>query len=254
MFLKTFSMNPIPKDLSNYMQKQYPKGQYYSVYFRRNGFPEAGFSGYGIHRELEMLGFQNIIVSPTNIPTSSRERLRKTDEVDSRKLARELENDSLSGIYIEELLELRARLLKTVKSLRKYSFEYNMDEDIKLLIGIPGIWFITAITLYTEIMNIERFTSLDKIASYIGLVPTTKSSGEKEKVLGLTVQYNRYLRSLLIESSWVAIRKDPALTLAYNDYTKRMSKQESIIRIAKKLLNRIYYVLKNKKEYVYSIV
>ncbi len=320
--LKTFSMNPEPKELNNYMEKKYPNGNYYSVY-------EAGFSGYGIHRELEKLGFNNIIVSPTQIPTSSSERLRKTDEVDSRKLARELENNSLTGIYIptllqqemrslcrlryqttkkqtriknqiksyldfyghkipanyeiqhwsirfiehlkdlifeyeigkeqleiyiEELLELRVILLKIVKDLRKYTLEYKIEKDIKLLVGIPGIGFITAITLYTEIMDIERFSNSDKIDSYIGLVPSTRSSGEKEKVLGLSVQFNRYLCSLLIESAWVTIRKDPVLTLAYNKYTQRMSKQEAIIRIAKKLLNRIYYVLKNKKEYVYSVI
>ncbi len=77
---------------------------------------------------------------------------------------------------------------------------------------------------------------------------------KRRKYLGLSFQFNRYLRSLLIESAWVAIRKDPALTLAYNNFLIRLSAQEAIVRIAKKLLNRIYYVLKNEKEYIYSVV
>ena len=58
----------------------------------------------------------------------------------------------------------------------------------------------------------------------------------------------------MIEAAWIAIRKDPALTACFNEYIKRMSKQEAIIRIAKKLLNRIRTVLKENKEYVCSIV
>ena len=103
-------------------------------------------------------------------------------------------------------------------------------------------------------MDIKRFSNNEKFASYIGIVPATSSSGEKERVLGLTFQFNRYLRSLLIEASWVAVRKDPALTLAYNKYLIRLSSQKAIVRIAKKLLNRIYYVLKNEKEYVCSVI
>jgi len=42
--------------------------------------------------------------------------------------------------------------------------------------------------------------------------------------------------------------------MAFNNYSKRMSKQEAIVRIAKKLLNRIYFVLKNNKEYVCTVI
>ena len=56
-----------------------------------------------------------------------------------------------------------------------------------------------------------------------------------------------------MESSWVAIRQDPALILRYTELNKRMSPNEAIIRIAKKLLNRMRYVLKNETDYVKSI-
>ena len=79
-------------------------------------------------------------------------------------------------------------------------------------------------------------------------------SGEKEKVLGLSNRHNRYLRNMLIESAWVAVRKDPALTLKYSELIRRMSKQEAIIRIAKKLLNRIRFVWKNNTCYSFALV
>jgi hypothetical protein len=74
MELCTFSMNPSPEELVKHMQKHYPKGKYFSVY-------EAGFSGYWIDRKLRAHGIENIVVSPADIPTRSKERTTKSDTI-----------------------------------------------------------------------------------------------------------------------------------------------------------------------------
>ena len=79
-------------------------------------------------------------------------------------------------------------------------------------------------------------------------------SGDRENVLGLTNRAGHQLREKLIEASWTAIRLDPAMTLAFNEYCKRMKKNKAIIKIAKKLLNRIRFVMKNQTEYVTAVV
>ena len=71
---------------------------------------------------------------------------------------------------------------------------------------------------------------------------------------GITRRGHSFLRSAIIESAWMAARIDPALTKSYHDYCKRMEPNKAIIRIARKLLSRIRYVLKNKKAYVCSVV
>jgi hypothetical protein len=48
-------------------------------------------------------------------------------------------------------------------------------------------------------------------ASFIGLIPMTKSSGEKQKVGEITFRAHNFFRSIIIESSWVAVSRDPAL-------------------------------------------
>ena len=58
----------------------------------------------------------------------------------------------------------------------------------------------------------------------------------------------------MIESAWCAIRKDPALLMAYKEFVKRMNYNKAIIKIAKKLLNRIRYVLVNQTKYVTAVV
>jgi transposase len=102
--------------------------------------------------------------------------------------------------------------------------------------------------------DILRFRNLDQLCSFVGLVPSTNSSGEKENVGRITRRNNRFLRSIIVEAAWMASRKDPSLLYSYGLLCKRMEPTEAIIRIAKKLLNRIRYVMKNETEYVHSVI
>jgi transposase len=119
---------------------------------------------------------------------------------------------------------------------------------------IPGIGLVTAIILLTEIGDINRFVGLDPLCDYIGLVPKIYASDQTQHVMGLTHRGNYKLREAIIEASWTAIRKDPALTMAYSEYIKRMNKNKAIIKIARKLINRIRFVMKNQKEYQPAVV
>jgi len=104
-------------------------------------------------------------------------------------------------------------------------------------------------TLFTEIIDMKRFSNIEKLASYVGLVPSMSASGQTEKIKGLTVRKNKYLRYLLIESSWRAIKQDEALFEYYCNISKRMNKKRAIISVARKLLNRIRHVWLTNEEY-----
>jgi transposase len=321
---KAFSQDPCAEKLKNYLVRNFPDANYYSVY-------EAGFCGFSIHRQLESNGIKNIIVNPADIPTTDKERKQKEDRRDSSKLARGLKNGALESIYVmddkaEELRSLvryrkttmkelcrhknrvksllyskgikvppelntaskywskrftnwlnsvelstvngkmvlddtvdtaeflRKKLLKINQQFRSLSKDSEYAKSIQLLRSIPGIGLIVAITFLSELGTITRFKNLDKLCSFVGLVPSTFSSGEKEIVGNITRRSNNQLRSSIVEASWVAIRHDPALTLKYNKLRSRMEPNEAIIRIAKKLLNRIRYVLQNEQEYICSVV
>ena len=94
--LKTFSMNPSPDQLFKYLKSNYPKGIYHIVY-------EVGFSGFWIYRRFNELNIDCIVVNPADIPTAHKEIDRKSDPIDSNKLARELEKGELTPIYIPDL-------------------------------------------------------------------------------------------------------------------------------------------------------
>ena len=108
---KRYTQPPEVRILSNYLQKNLPGGNYYSVY-------EAGYSGYWIHRELQKAGIKNIVVNPADVPTSNKEKRRKTDEVDSRKLVKALYQGQLKGIYVpDEEGDCDKRLTRQSESL-----------------------------------------------------------------------------------------------------------------------------------------
>jgi transposase len=100
---RTFTQPPDPQTLYNYLQKMFPGGTYFSAY-------EAGFCGYGIHRELNDLGIKNIVINAADIPASQKDQLQKRDPVDSRKIARALEKGLLRAIHIfdRDMEELRS--------------------------------------------------------------------------------------------------------------------------------------------------
>jgi transposase len=114
---RTFTQPPDPNALKNYLQRMFPGGSYKSAY-------EAGFCGYGIHRELNSLGISNIVINAADIPTSQKDKLQKRDPIDSRKIARALEKGSLHGIHIfdrdlEELRSLNRTRFYLMRDLRR---------------------------------------------------------------------------------------------------------------------------------------
>jgi transposase len=155
--------------------------------------------------------------------------------------------------YIETMEFFKKKKYLATIEIRKLSRSDRYKENHSLLLSVPGIGCLTAMIFLTEIGDIHRFRNLDHLSSFVGLVPSTNSTGERERTGGITNRRNKLLRTSLVESAWVAIRTDPALMLAYQNYVKRMESQKAIVRIAKKLLSRILYVLKNQKPYVHCV-
>jgi transposase len=317
---RTFTQAPDPEALKKYLHRSFPGAKYHSAY-------EAGYCGYGIHRRLNDLGIKNIVINAADIPTTQKDKLQKRDPVDSRKIARGLEKDSLRGIHVfdRDLEELRSlnrtrfylmrdlrRSKNRIKSFLLYydiplpgefdnnqwtlkfiswlkevkmqteggqeafshlitSYEHHRQQLLilsrivrlrisqhekelyKLLNSISGIGPLTASALITEIGDINRFPHIDHLASYVGLVPRVRESGETTHTGGITFRCNNFLRVLLVEASWQAIRQDPALMQYYQRHLIAGKGHKVIIKVARKLLNRIRYVMKNRKPYVTGV-
>jgi transposase len=318
--MASFSQNPDPVLLKNYFDKNYPRAELRVVY-------EAGFCGFEIQRSMTGLGVDCIIVNPADVPSSDKDRRRKDDKRDARKLSMELAKGNLKGIYIPDKhmqdartlvrqrhrliqdqtrcanrikhlllsngiqtgekserwslrfisklqqLECRSGLLKTSLqfALEQYLQIRRILKEITLMIrevsrqepfakvqailqSIDGVGPITGMVIQSEIGDINRFKRLDSLCDYAGFVPDIYSSNDKTVVRGISKRGNEFLREAIIESSWMLIRRDPAMLMKYQEYKSRMNANKAIVRIAKHLLSRIRFLWKNDQTYVRGIV
>lgn len=314
MPLKTFTQDASPELLVKYLNRNYPGGRYIAAY-------EAGYFGFNTQRKLEGHGVECLVINPSDIPTTHKEKDQKRDPIDSRKIARSLRAGQVRSIWVppvtvtqdrqlirtrKQLVKDRVRIKNRIKAfLQIHGIEYperflivqthwskafiKWLEEIKLegpsgtealqslvrilkhtrdelvvlsqrikelsedqryhqaytrLIVIPGIGRLTAMTILTEIGDINRFRNADAFRSFIGLIPRSHSSGEKDYTGRITNRKSINLRSLLVESAWCAIRADPEYLYIFNQYKNRMETNKAIVRTTRKLANHIYFTLR----------
>lgn len=145
----------------------------------------------------------------------------------------------------EVLRKNQLEILKQMRSILNDSFA----KELEILKSAPGIGYTTCYALISEIGDISRFKTCKSFISYIGLCPTEHSSGQQIKKGAITPRHNKNLRKLLVEASWVAIRRDAGLLNSFTTYCKRMEKNKALVRIARKLASKIYYIWIKNKQY-----
>ena len=153
-------------------------------------------------------------------------------------------------LLIAQVERMRQAQLQATRELRSLSSTAAYRDNYGLICSVPGIGGIVAMTLLTEIHDIGRFNNERQFASYLGLVPTSHSSGDKTIHGEMTFRGNKELGPLMIEAAWIAIRNDVGLAASFSSYCRKMKPQQAIVRIARKLSNIIIAVLKSKKKYV----
>lgn len=156
--------------------------------------------------------------------------------------------------YLDELVYLEQQEDKLEVQIKQLSQSKRYKENFDLISTVPSVGLISAMTFLTEIGDINRFEKFDDLCSFFGLIPNCHSSGNTERVGHLTHRGNQYLKSILIECAWVAVRKDPALLQTYKELLPRMDSNKAIIRIARKLLSRIRHVLIKKEVYQNGVI
>jgi transposase len=137
--------------------------------------------------------------------------------------------------HIEDLEYQRLQLLKVLKRIREMMIQ-RFKKLWDLLLSIPGIGPVNAITLISEIGDMRRFPSETHLASFFGLLPSEASSDETIIVNGINPRCNQYLRTMLVEAAWIAIRYSPSLLAYYKKHAPgKNDNNKAIIKVARKL-------------------
>lgn len=122
------------------------------------------------------------------------------------------------------------------------------NETAALLMTIPGIGEILALTLTVEIGDITRFASDRALSSYAGVVPSVYSSGDKTHY-GPTRQGNQYIRWALAEALVHILRKDSGMHDFYEKIAERKGGAKARVAVMNKLLRAMYAMLTKHRAY-----
>ena len=136
--------------------------------------------------------------------------------------------------------------------IRKYC-KKNLTKDYQLLRSVPGIAGLSAGYILSELGNLRRFSSLKKLASYVGFLPIMKQSGDMEIAVGANPRANRHIRKILIEASWIAIRVDPVMQNYYRSH-KGINSKAAIFKVGRKLLSKLYAIVKTETSYELGLI
>ena len=124
------------------------------------------------------------------------------------------------------------------------------DWRVQLLKTVPGLGKFFAVLVAYEVDDIGRFAHEKKFFSYIGLIPSTYSSGGRTFHGRLTKQGNKYLRWAFVEAVWPAIRTDRQLRAYYERTREKKGANPAKVATARRLATIVYRVLSQRRPYL----
>ncbi len=161
-------------------------------------------------------------------------------------------NYSLNQLDASGLQSLQASTKQQVESYRAKAIKaFGTNSDVDLLQTIPGVGPITALGFLVEVGDWRRFNNASSIVAYAGLDPKIKQSGKVLVTGRLTKRGSANLRKYLFIAAMVARRFDPQLQAVYDKKRAQgKSHKAATCHIARKLVHRMYAVLKRGTPYV----
>ena len=153
------------------------------------------------------------------------------------------------GASLEKTIKVLVSLLESLwthqmalrKELLALSKKPRYQKAFKIAKSLPGVGWLTSIRLILELgEDFTRFSTSKSIANFLGLTGSEYSTGETVHKGHITGQGPTFVRSWLVESAWVGIRKDPVLREKFDAVWKNSgSKKKAIVAVARKLAIRL---------------
>ena len=128
-----------------------------------------------------------------------------------------------------------------------------VDPRVKLLMTLPGVSQHTAQALLAAIGDVSRFPDADSLASYLGLVPSTRQSASHCYHGPITKQGRGHTRTMLIQASH-SMRANPGpLGYFFRRLQKRKPYSVAVVAVAHKLALLAWHVLTKGEPYRYAL-
>lgn len=188
------------------------------------------------------------------------EKISKLLERNARKKVKEVLH-SLEGSHIEsdqrlkmniasqhmDQIDSHVKRLETEMAIRCIPYATL----INLLLDIPGISYLSAMTIIAEIgTDMSVFETSKQLSCWAGLAPANNESASKKKSVRIS-KAGSYLKPLLVQCALAAInsKSNPYYRIKYNRIKKRRGHKKAIIAIARMILVNIYHILSTGEVY-----
>jgi transposase len=160
--------------------------------------------------------------------------------------ATDLTTQQLIVATVQQILHLR----KTIAGQTSLMLEECSIPEIELLKTFPGISDASAIGLMIEIQTVKRFASAKNLASFFGVHPVYKTSGDGTGGYKMSKQGRIEPRQILYMTALSAIRCNPLIREIYEKHKRQGKHSRAAMGICMhKILRIIYGMLKHNQPF-----
>lgn len=199
-----------------------------------------------IHSVIDKYGLQNDFADISDMfGSKGQERMAETVKQLPPQTAYTLK------CLLKELEEVTEQIERIEKRMKKV---FSETAEVKLLMTLPGIGFILAVVIATELGDIGRFSGPEKVAGYSGMTPGVHSSGGKTRYGQLRNDVNHYLKWAYSEagnSTAVNHKRlpDRHVSKLYNRIRSKRGHAKAVGAVGRHLAEASFWVLTKKVEY-----
>ena len=163
-----------------------------------------------------------------------------------------------SALFSDPQLGLTARLqvetigflTQQIRSVEKAVLpKVKLRPEFEILLTMPGIGKILALTIMLEVGDIRRFAKAGNFASYCRCVKSQKLSNTKKKGEGNRKNGNRYLSWAYVEAANFTVRHSARAKAFYQRKCAKTKKVVAIKALANKLARASFYILRDQSAF-----
>lgn len=153
---------------------------------------------------------------------------------------------------LDQIITLERQLSDVESALREaVTRQAELAPTLTLIQSVPGIGFLSAVTIVCECGDITRFDSIDQLSAYAGLCPRVRQSGQSAYHGHVSKQGPPVLRWVLQQAAWVAIRCDPNARRIHARIARRAGPKKAATALGRKLLSYAWSVCRQGHPFVW---
>ncbi|MGO9690974.1 MAG: IS110 family transposase [Syntrophobacteraceae bacterium] len=236
---------------------------------RIDELPERVYMAEGDSRELRDLlrSRHQLLKSSTCLKNHLRGMLRqegiklKTKAFDDESIFTRLQENKSVPKHLNPIVESYGKAIAELRKQKDVLDDVIADyqnKDVALLKSVPGVGEVSSKTYYAAISTITRFKRAKQLTSYCGLVPSVFSSGERADYGHITREGRSEVRHVAVQSAHAILRstnsESKPLRKWYERIARRRGNKTAVVALARKLIEIIFYVLRDRKPYDASLL